>query len=126
MEWFRLFVQLVGLVIWPAAAITIALKYRKILAALAPGAEITPTIAEVTIKTTLREVERFVSDSLRGKPLSRAQWNWLRQLRDGRMPFEKTELGHLRPLRDAGLIRGHPEGFLQDAAEVELTQLGTL
>jgi hypothetical protein len=75
----------------------------------------------------LEALQRSVEESFRGRRLSSAQWEWLRRLRrDGRLPYDHQHYDVLRPMRNAGLIREHPEGWLSNAQEIEITTLGSL
>lgn len=86
------------------------------------------TISGITLQTTVAELERSVSDSLRGDKLTTEQWSRLRRIRDeGCVPYNNdSDYRHLVPLRNAGLIREHPKGQLTPAKEVSITTLGRL
>jgi len=86
------------------------------------------TISGITVETTLAELERSVSDSLRGDELTNEQWSRLTRIRDeGCVPYNhNSDYSHLVPLRNAGLIREHPKGQLTPAKEVSITTLGRL
>lgn len=105
----------------------LAIRFRKVISGLVPGAKIKFSISGVTIETALADLERSVSESLRGKALSEEQWAWLRKLRDsGCTKYEHAHYDQLRPLRNSGMIREHPEGWLSNAKEIEITHLGRL
>ncbi len=111
----------------PLAVVVIALVYRKSLAALIPNSRLKLSISGVEVEITPRELQQSVNVSLRGRHLSREQWDWLRRLRDsGRTENPKDEYKVLSPLRNGGLILEHPEGWLSKAEEIEITPLGRI
>lgn len=82
---------------------------------------------DATWNVRLQRLEQSVQESLRGRQLTEEQWSWLRNLRDpGRSIYDPAKHETLRPLRNAGLIREHPEGTLTNAKELEITHLGRL
>jgi hypothetical protein len=113
--------------IWPLVALIILLLYRSIINSLIPHSKLKFSIAGVTIETSLDTIERSVEESFRGRRLSTSQWTWLQRLRDeGRVPYDHNYYKELRPMRNTGLIREHPEGWLSAAKEIEITTLGRL
>lgn len=113
--------------VWPIVVLFLAIRFRKVIYGFVPGAKIKFSISGVTIETTLADLERSVSESLRGKALSVDQWAWLRKLRNsGRTKYDHVDYEQLRPLRNSGMIREHPEGWLSNAEEIEITHLGRL
>jgi hypothetical protein len=114
---------------WPIVALLIGYWYRDVFRSLFPGAKVKLTISGVAIETSIPVIEQSVTESLRGRKLTPEQWSLLKKLHDdGRTELQKlqTEVSTLRPLRDSGLVRGHPEGFLANATEIEITTLGRL
>lgn len=123
----ELILKYVQALAWPAVVLIVAFYYRSTFRALIPGSRIRFSISGVEFETSISELERSVEESLRGRKLSQEQWRWLRKLRDeGRSPYNHAEYLELRPLRNAGLIREHPEGTLTNADEIEITHLGRL
>ena len=117
----------VDVLAWPVVVVFIAILYRAIVKALLPGSRVKFTISGVEFQVSLADLERSIEESLRGRKLSNEQWAWLRRLRDeGRMPYEHAQYVQLRPMRNAGLIREHPEGTLTAASEIEITHVGRL
>jgi hypothetical protein len=113
--------------IWPVIVIAALWRYHDVIKALVPRSKVTFTIAGVSIETSLETLERSVEESFRGRKLSEAQWNWLERLNEnGRTTYNHSHYLHLRPLRNSGLIREHPEGHLTDAQEIEITTLGRI
>jgi len=124
---WELILEYVRVLVWPAVALAVAFWYRSIIAALIPGSRIKFSISGVEFETSLSELERSVEESLRGRKLTEAQWRWLHKLRDeGRSTYDHSTYADLRPLRNAGLIREHPEGTLTSATEIDITHLGRL
>jgi hypothetical protein len=114
-------------VVWPLIAVIALFYYRDVIRSLIPRSKLKFTIAGVTVEPSIETLQRSVEESLRGRRLSAAQWEWLRRLRrDGRSPYDHKHYEELRPLRNAGLIREHPEGWLSNCEEIEITTLGTL
>jgi hypothetical protein len=112
---------------WPLVTVLGIVMYRDVLRSMLPGAKVKLTISGVTFETSIPEIELSVAESLRGRKLTSEQWSFLRKVWGaGRTAFVQGQLDMLRPLRDSGLIRGQPEGFLQNANEVEITPLGRL
>ncbi len=117
----------VDLLTCPFVALVAIIMYRGIIRSLLPGAKVQLRIAGVTVETTLPKVEASISESLQGEKLSEAQWDWLKRLHaEGRIEISEQDRRLLRPLRDSGLVRAFPRGFLQNATAVEITTLGRL
>jgi hypothetical protein len=72
MEIAQLVLEYLSKLAWPLVAIFLALRFRSVIAGLIPGAKVKFSISGVTVETTLAELERSVSESLRGKALNRA------------------------------------------------------
>ena len=124
---WELILEYVRALAWPAVVLIVAYCYRSTLRALIPGSRIKFSISGVEFETSIPELERSVEESLRGRKLSEQQWRWLRKLRDeGRSPYDHAHYLELRPQRNVGLIREHPEGTLTSAQEIEITHLGRL
>ena len=113
---------------WPMVVFFGLLYYRRALTSLLSQSKVKFTISGITVETTLCELERSVSDSLRGEDLTAEQWARLKRIRDERRVAynHHSDYAHLVALRNAGLIREHPKGHLQDAKEVSITTLGRL
>jgi hypothetical protein len=125
----KLIEEYLRILVWPLIALTALLLYRKILASLVPGAKVKLTFSGFAIETTLPVIERSVTESLGGHSLTPEQLLLLRRLKSGSVELDTAGdmLKLARPLRNAGLIRHHPEeGFLQVAKIIELTTLGRL
>ncbi|MBI2149114.1 MAG: hypothetical protein HYY76_12290 [Acidobacteria bacterium] len=123
----ELVLGLVNALAWPLVALIVAIAYRRVLRGLMPGSRIKFSISGVEFETSIPELERSVEENLHGRKLSGDQWNWLRRLRDdGRTKYDHANYEALRPLRNAGLIREHPEGTLTACEEIEITHLGRL
>ncbi len=113
--------------IWPAVAVFVLWRYREVIQSLVPRSKLKLTIAGVSIETSLETLQRSVEESFRGRRISVDQWAWLKRLRDtGRLPYDHAHYDQLRPLRNSGLIREHPEGWLSNSTEIEITTLGSL
>jgi hypothetical protein len=127
MQIAQLILGFVQALIWPLVALIIFLRYRSVINSLIPHSKLKFSIAGVTIETSLDTIERSVEESFRGRRLSTSQWTWLQRLRDeGRVPYDRNYYKELRPMRNTGLIREHPEGWLSAAKEIEITTLGRL
>lgn len=120
-------IEYIKVLAWPVLVISLALLFKGVISRLIPGSKVKFKIAGVSIETSIPELEKSVTESLRGRKLTSEQWSWLRQLRDdGRSKYNHEYYAQLRLLRNAGLIREHPEGWLSSADEVEITTLGFL
>jgi hypothetical protein len=128
MEIARLLRDYFAVLAWPIVALIAILKYRKVVKKLVPGSRVKFTLAGFSIETTIPVIEKSVTESLGGKPLSRDQIALLEMLRTGRRTFDKkSEEDLARSLRNAGLLKSYPEECqLADAKEIELTTLGKL
>jgi hypothetical protein len=127
MELARLVLSFVQALIWPLIAVLVLWRYRDLIESLLPRSKVKFTIAGVSIETSLETLQRSVEESFRGRRISAEQWAWLRRLHeDGRLPYDSAHYEQLRPLRNSGLIREHPEGWLSNAKEIEITTLGKL
>ena len=113
--------------IWPFVAIFLLLRYHGVIESLIPRSKLKLNIAGVTIETSLDTIERSVEEGFRGRRISSEQWTWLQRLRnEGRLPYDHAHYDELRPMRNTGLIREHPEGWLSNSKEIEITTLGRL
>ncbi len=117
----------VELVTWPLVVLIAIILYRNVIRSLLPGAKVKLTISGVTFETTLPVIESSIIESLGDVEITDAQWAWLVRLRDQpKIEIKEDDLAVLRPLRDAGLIRAHPKGYLQNAKAVKISRLGKL
>ena len=117
----------IQVLVWPVVATLLGWMYRDVVRALLPEAKVTFTFAGLRIETTLPEVERSLTESLHDEKLTTMQWDWLKDLQlSCRKEISHDDVSALRPLRDAGLIRAFPKGFLEHASAVEITRLGRI
>ena len=127
MQIAQLVLNYLQILVWPCVVIFALLRYRKGIESLISQSKVKFDFAGVTIETSLETLELSVQESLRGQKLSLEQWSWLKRLKDeGWIAYNHTYYDQLRPLRNAGLIREHPEGWLTTATEIEITILGKL
>jgi hypothetical protein len=127
MQIAQLVLNYLQILVWPCVVIFALLRYRKGIESLISQSKVKFDFAGVTIETSLETLELSVQESLRGQKLSPEQWSWLKRLKDeGWIAYNHTYYDQLRPLRNAGLIREHPEGWLTTAREIEITILGKL
>lgn len=127
MDIAKLILEYISATIWPFVTLILAFRFYDAIVSLIPKSKINFTIAGVTVETSLAELEQSVSESLRGENLSSEQWDWLRKLKDsGRTPYDHKYYMQLRPLRNSGLIREYPEGWLSNSEAIEITTLGRL
>jgi hypothetical protein len=127
MDIAHLILGYVQALVWPVIVLIALFRYRDVIRSLIPHSKLKFTIAGVAIETSLEALQRSVEESFRGRRLSLAQWDWLRRLsHGGRLPYDHQHYDELRPMRNAGLIREHPEGWLSNAKEIEITTLGKL
>jgi hypothetical protein len=127
MEIARLVLGYFQVLIWPAVALFALWRYREVIQSLIPRSKIKLTFAGVSIETSLDALQRSLEESFRGRHLTTEQWTWLERLHEaGRLPYDHAHYSQLRPLRNSGLIREHPEGWLSKAEEIEITTLGGL
>jgi hypothetical protein len=112
---------------WPAAAVILLMRYQRIIEKLLPGTIIKWTLGGVTIETTLKILKKAIEESSSDEGISQAQWSQLEDLEDGPREYDHTrDYDLLMPLRNSGLIRPRPRGFLTQAKKVEITALGRL
>jgi hypothetical protein len=118
----------IKVLIWPTVAFFALWRYRNVIRSLLPHTKVKFTFGGVCIETSVDTLERSVNESLHGRHISPDQWTWLKRLQDqGKTPYNHaSDYDHLSPLRNSGLIREHPEGWLTDAKEIEITTLGRL
>ena len=117
----------VELLTWPIVVLVAIILYRGVIRSLLPGAKVKLTISGVTFESTLPVIEHSILDSLGDVELTEEQWTWLVKLRSqGQIKISEADLEILRPLRDAGLLRARPKGYLRDAEAVKITTLGKL
>jgi hypothetical protein len=117
----------VELVTWPIVVLIAIILYKNVIISLLPGAKVKLTISGITFETTLPVIESSIVESLGDVEITDAQWSWLVRLRDQpKIEIKEDDLDDLRPLRNAGLIRAHPKGYLQNAKAVKISRLGKL
>ena len=127
MEIANLILEYISALIWPFVALVLAFSFYDAIVALIPKSKIIFTFSGVQIETSLMELEQSVSESLRGKNLTAEQWGWLRQLKvSGQIKYDHNYYKELRPLRNSGLIREFPEGWLSNSEYIDITTLGRL
>lgn len=127
MQIARIVLEFLEVLAWPSVTIILFLVFRKTIDSLVPRSKIKFTISGVTIETNPETLEESVTESLRGTPLTEDQWEWLRRLNaETRLRYDHNYYDQLRPLRNSGLIKEHPEGWLTTAEEIEITTLGKL
>ena len=127
MEIANIILEYLKVLISPLVITVLVLSFRKPIIALIPRSKIQFTISNITIETSLETLEKSVKESLRGRSLTKEQWDWLKKLNEnGRLSYDSNSYDELRPLRNAGLIKEHPEGWLTTAKEIEITTLGSL
>jgi len=128
----QLVLSYLQVLIWPCVAIFLLIRYRRIITSLVSQSKITLNFAGVSIETTVEALERSMQENLRGRKLSKEQWEWLENLRDrdGRLAYNNSFYEILVPLRNAGLITQYrdesPADQLTIATEVGITALGKL
>jgi hypothetical protein len=112
---------------WPSVAVFFLITYRKVIESLIPQAKVKLTLVGVPIEITVQELARAVEEPFPGGSLTEEHWDWLKRLKKGRQAFDyDNDNKLLRPLRNAGLIRPYPNGYLTIAREVEITKIGEL
>lgn len=127
MDIATLILNYLQVLIWPLVVVFALIKYKRVLEGLIPKSKIQLNIAGVTIETNMDVLEKSVEESLRGRTLTANQWEWLKRLKNqGITKYQSKYYEDLRPLRNAGLIKEHPEGWLTTAEDIEITTLGKL
>lgn len=127
MELAKIILEYISVMIWPIITLILVYFFHDSILSLLPKSKISFTISGVSVETSLADLEKSVKESLRGQNLTADQWEWLDKLKvSGKTPYSHTYYDQLRPLRNAGLIREHPEGWLSSAKEIEITTLGRL
>jgi hypothetical protein len=127
LEISRLILDYLQILVWPAAAVFLLVRYQPSIERLLPGAKIAFKLFNVTIETTLKTLQRSVEENFQGKSLSDSQWEWLTSLKNGQIEYQYgAHNPDLRDLRNAGLIRPYPTGYLTTSKEVVITALGRL
>lgn len=118
----------VQVLVWPTVAVVLLLYYRPVIERLLPGTRIKLTLAGVTIETTLDVLTNSIEEAVGDEGISKEQLSRLEQIgADGRVQFNyDRDYKVLVPMRNAGLIRPIPRGYLTQVKEVELTPLGRL
>ena len=127
MEISRLILEYLQILVWPAVVVFLLVRYQASIERLLPGAKVAFKIFNVTIETTLKTLQRSVEENFQGKSLSDCQWDWLTRLKDRQIEYKYGMHNQdLRDLRNAGLIRPYPTGYLTTSKEVGITALGRL
>ena len=117
----------IELLTWPIVAFVALFLYRDIIRSLLPGSKIKMTVSGVTFETTLPVIKQSIIESLGDVELTEEQWSWLVKLRSQeQVEICDADKEALRPLRNAGLIRTHPKGYLSKAKAVKISRLGKL
>ena len=116
METARVIQSYVAVLVWPLLIFVAMIIYRDVIRSLLPGAKVKLTILGIAIETTIPVIERSIAESVNGESLTNEQKEWLMRLKNGgEETFDQSQLSALRPLRNAGLVKNHPPGFLQEA-----------
>jgi hypothetical protein len=128
MDVARIVLGYVQALVWPIAVVVLLIYYLPVIRGLLPGTRIRLTLAGVTVETTLEALRSSIEESVWDEEITAKQWSRLERLRrEGRVEFKyDRDYGMLMPLRNAGLIRAIPRGFLTVAKAVEPTPLGRL
>jgi hypothetical protein len=120
------FIEILKIIVWPLVTLMLAMRFRHAIEALIPGAKIKFKLAGIEVETTLKEFTTVIQETYRHGELTDKQWVWLERLKkEGKIPYNhQTDYHDLRPLRNSGLIREHPEGWLSNCQSVSITPLG--
>ena len=132
MEVARVIQSYFAVLAWPIVATLAIFWYRDVLRSLLLGAKVKLTIFGIEIETTIPVIEESLTQSTYGGDLTPESKHWLLRLKAGgreEIPVSnehthESALNALRPLRNAGLIVNYPQGFLQEAKTVQITELG--
>jgi hypothetical protein len=117
----------IDLLTWPVVTLIIVMRFGKDVYQLLSEGRVRITVSSLEFETTSTVLEASITESLHGKKLTEAQWNWLSRLQtEGRTAVNNQDKIDLRPLRDAALVRAYPEGQLADATHVDINSLGRL
>lgn len=127
MQTAELLLKFMTALAWPVLAVFFLVRYREALLSLMAQGKVKFEMAGVTVETSLAKFERIMTDSMRGRDLSRKQWQYLEGMADSPMPFIREEhYDDLQPMRNAGLIWAIPDGHLGSAKQVTISPLGRL
>jgi hypothetical protein len=74
-----LILDYVRALIWPSVALFGLVSYRRVISSLISGSTVKSQFG-VAIEITLPTLEKSVNESLRERPLTSTQWDWLRKL----------------------------------------------
>ncbi len=120
------FIEILKVLAWPVVTLLLALGFRQTINGLVPGAKIKFKLAGIEVETTLNELTTVIQETYRHGELTKAQWSWLTRLSDERkIAYNHQEhYEDLRPLRNSGFIREHPEGWLSNCEHITITPLG--
>jgi hypothetical protein len=122
------YVEIINILAWPAVTILLVLRFSRTIDGLIPGAKVKFKFAGIYVETSLKEFMAVIQETYRHGELTKTQWAWLARLnKEGNIPYKHSEhYDDLRPLRNSGLIREHPEGWLAKCESVSITPLGEL
>ena len=128
MEIGKLVLGYIQVLVWPCVVIIFFIRYHRIIESAIPKTKVKLTIAGITIEPSLQQLVDAVETPFPGNKLSKKQIEWLKRLnKNGRQKFVyDKDYENLRPMRDAGLIRANPPGYLTHATDVEITGIGEL
>lgn len=120
------YIEILKIIIWPLIALLLVLRFGRAIESLIPGAKVKVKLAGVEVETTLKEMTTIIRETFRQKELTDKQWVWLERLMtEGNIPYNnQTDHATLQPLRNGGLIREYPEGWLSNCQSVSITPLG--
>jgi len=122
----KTFIEILRIVAWPLVTLVLVIRFRSAIESLIPGAKVKFKLAGIEVETTLKEFATVIQETYRHGELTDRQWEWLRRLKkEGETRYTHDKDYHdLRPLRNSGLIREHPEGWLSNCESVSITPLG--
>ena len=127
MELAKLILEYISVIIWPFVTLILAFRFHDVILSLLPKSKIKFTMSGVTVEVSLDELEKTVSESFRGEDLTSEQWDWLHKLQDTKwVQYNHNYYEQLRPLRNSGLIKEYPEGWLSNSESISITALGRL
>ena len=135
MEFAKLVLEYIRVLIWPFVAVIVILKYGHSLISVLEKSKVKLSLFGVEVEANIADLERILTAAAGGS-LTAQQWNLLEKIgREGSIFVQKEgykmdmtgDLQWIRPVRNAGLIMTLPDGkYIEQATELVLTPLGKL
>jgi hypothetical protein len=119
-------IEILNILTWPVVTLVLAFRFGSSIEKLLPSSKLKLVFAGIEIETTPAELTAVIQETYRHGKITPAQWSWLERLStEHAIKYDhKNDYAVLKPLRNSGMIREHPEGWLSNCETVSISPLG--